>query len=143
MWISKLCSRRTQFDRISSVSARSCMVSHTFSPTVKSGLSLMKLMGLQKRLLTPGFNYQMFKSSTELMRALLITHEGERDYCGLSDDTRDCEVTTFIGGIKVCLMLLMLINCIIEVKRGSGLSDRPRETNINSSARLYQLLTKL
>lgn len=69
----------------------------------------MKLMGLQKRLLTHNL---MFKGSAELMRALLITHEGERDYCGLSDDTRDCEVTAFIGGIKAGLMILMLINCI-------------------------------
>lgn len=62
------------------------------------------------------------------MRALLITHEGELDYCGLLDDTGDCEVTAFIGGIKVCLMLLMLVNCISEVKRGSCLPDRPTET---------------
>lgn len=65
----------------------------------------MKLMGLQNRLQKaayPGFNYQMFKSSAELMRALLITHEGESDYCGLSDDTGDREVTAFIGAIKAC-----------------------------------------
>lgn len=70
----------------------------------------------------------MLKSSAELMRALLSTHEGEPDYCGLSDDTRDREVTTFIAGIKVCLMILMLINCISEVKRGSCLPDRSTET---------------
>lgn len=36
------------------------------------------------------------------MRVLLLVHEGELDYCTLSDGTRDCEVTAFIGGIKLC-----------------------------------------
>lgn len=90
------------------------------TPAVKSVLSLMKLMGLQKRLLTRDLTIKCFKSSAELMRALLITREGERDYCGLSDDTRDCEVTAFTGSIKVCLMILVLVNCR-EVKRGSRL----------------------
>lgn len=54
------------------------------------------------------------------MRVLLIIHEGEQDYCTLSDDTRNCEVTAFIG-IKVCL----IINCIRKAKRGLCLSDRP------------------
>lgn len=98
------------------------------APTVKSGLSLMKLMGLQNGAANPRFNNPMFKSSGKLMRVLLITHEGERDYWGLSDDTRDAEVTAFIGDIKVCLMILMLINCVREVKRGPCLSDGPAET---------------
>lgn len=50
------------------------------------------------------------------MRVLLLVHEGELDYCTLSDDTRDCEVTAFIGGVKVCLMIRTLINCLREVK---------------------------
>lgn len=74
---------------------------------------LDEVNGITEEAANPRFNYQMFKSSAELMRALLITHEGERDYCGLSDDTRDCEVTAFIGGIKVCLVLLTLIKCVM------------------------------
>lgn len=102
------------------------------TPAVKSVLSLMKLMGLQKRLLTRDLTIKCFKSSAELMRALLITREGERDYCGLSDDTRDCEVTAFTGSIKVCLMILVLVNCR-EVKRGSRLVWQAYRDNINSS----------
>ena len=71
---------------------------------------LDKVNGITDEAAKTGFNYLMFKSSAKLMRALLITHEGEQDYCGLSDDTRDCEVTAFIGGIKVSLVL---IKCII------------------------------
>lgn len=63
MWTLKMCSRCTQFDRISSVSARSCMVSHPFSPTVKSEPSLMKLMGLQKRLLTQDLTIKCWRAA--------------------------------------------------------------------------------
>lgn len=62
MWTLKLCSRCTQFDRISSVSMSCFLVSHTFSPPVKSRLSLMKLMGLQKRLLTQDFTIKSLRS---------------------------------------------------------------------------------
>lgn len=45
----------------------------------------------------------------------------------LSDVAGDCEVIALIGGIKVCLMIGMNINCVGEVKQGWCLSDRPLE----------------
>lgn len=68
----------------------------------------------------PRFSYQMFK----LMRA---SHEGELDYFGLSDDTRDCEVTVFTGCNNAHTALLVLINRTIKMKRGLCLRDRPTE----------------
>lgn len=38
----------------------------------------------------------------------------------------------FIGGVKVCLMIRMLVNCTREVKRGPCLSDRPRDNNCSA-----------
>lgn len=51
----------------------------------------------------PRFSYEMLK----LMRA---SHEGELDYFGLSDDTRDCKVTVFTGCNNAHTALLVLIN---------------------------------
>lgn len=46
----------------------------------------------------------------------------------LSDVAGDCEVIALVGGINVCLMIGMNINCAGEVKQGWCLSDRPSET---------------
>lgn len=113
------------------LSQRAAAWSHTHFLQHLSRAELDEVNGITEEAANPGFNYQVVKISAELMRALLITHEGERNYCGLSDDTRDCEVTAFIGSIIVCLVLLMLRNHIIDMKCLTGLQ---RQHELLSSA---------
>lgn len=60
-----------------------------FPPTVRPELDEVNGI-IGEEAANPRFSYEMFK----LMRA---SHEAELDYFGLTDDTRDCEVTVFTG----------------------------------------------
>lgn len=85
LWTFELCARCTQFDRISSVSASSWWSLAHFPRHFK----LEEFNGITDVAANPGFNYGVFKIRAELMGALLLTHERQRNCWALSDDTGD------------------------------------------------------